>query len=67
MLKHAKRKVDFRARETRPPINRGETMRHAFLKLLQALPFAALALQFGSTTPHAIAQEKKVAQGAQRG
>ena len=41
-------------------------MRHAFLKLLQALPFA-LALQFGSTTPHAIAQEKKVAQGAQRG
>lgn len=37
-------------------------MRHAFLKLLQALPFAALALQFGSTIPHAIAQEKKMAQ-----
>jgi hypothetical protein len=37
-------------------------MRHAFLKLLQALPFAALALQFGNTAPQAIAQEKKLAQ-----
>src|SRR5438046_2336495 len=60
MLKQAKRKVDFRSRETRPLINRGETMRHPFLRLLQSLPFAALAFQFGSTA--AIAQEKKMAQ-----
>src|SRR2546430_11371724 len=48
------------SRETRPLINRGETMRHPFLRLLQSLPFAALAFQFGSTA--AIAQEKKMAQ-----
>src|SRR5215472_12546982 len=62
MLKHAKRKFDFRSRETLPLINRGETMRHAFPKLLQSLPLAALAFQFGLSAPPAIAQEKKMAQ-----
>ena len=37
-------------------------MRHPFLKLLQSLPLAALAFQFGGSAPHAKAQEKKLAQ-----
>ena len=37
-------------------------MRHPFLKLLQSLPLAALAFQFGGSAPHAMAQEKKLAQ-----
>ena len=37
-------------------------MRHAFPKLLRSLPLAALAFQFGTSAPAAIAQEKKMAQ-----